>query len=303
MPAQFSRGELIYSIGRIAIASTLAASLGLVACSGSPNAAEAQPVSGADALQFTMISASAETMERLGVSSWMTQSISAYDLVVTGLDPAGQTKARAQFTADEQGGRAVAVVGTGLFAGDLQTDSQGNVVRNTLGAGPISALRLFGADAKRNADSLTAYDACSDAKAYVLVCAAGVAIACASVETGVGIAACGLAVAALTQANQAQKTACAPQNCFADWQCTDQFGPGWSCNQGACVQSTGMSGGCTSNADCSPGFTCDPTSGLCYKESTDGGSGDDGGSSSDPPPSGGGGGGVGDGDDAGRSSF
>ena len=85
--------------------------------------------------------------------------------------------------------------------------------------------------------------------------------------------ACALATIASGVAWYAMYRDCQPQNCTTDWQCTDQYGSGYSCQAGACVQSTVSTTGCHSDADCSGGFTCDVPSGICYYEGGGGGGG------------------------------
>jgi hypothetical protein len=225
----------------------------------------------------TVVAASEQTQQALGVAQWVVLTVPGGQAIV-GVDSAGAHLMQVRFRPGSSQDAPHAITWT-----DLKTKSTGSlllmpdatVVQNTLPAAAVLAGKLLDGDLRAQnqdgaLDKVVAYDACSVAREYTVACAVAVAVACLSVETGVGIAACAAAVGLLAQANDAERQACSPQYCFADWQCSDAYGPGWVCGAGGCVSESisypgsGESGGgggggedqctdlmfCMANAEC-----------------------------------------------------
>lgn len=119
------------------------------------------------------------------------------------------------------------------------------------------------------ASNVFAYDCASSTAAYEAALAIQ-AYACLVPEP-LEPEACAIATINAGIAWYAMNQDCQPQLCTANYQCTDKYGPDYSCQQGACVKSTASTPVCHSDADCSGGFTCDVSSGICYSEGGGGG--------------------------------
>jgi hypothetical protein len=127
-----------------------------------------------------------------------------------------------------------------LRGGKIRVDEAGKLVENSLDERAREFATLLDADVSRNVSgSKVPYDACSTATLAYYAALAAEITTCGTVPfTLVGAAACAAAAAAAIAAAQAKNEACAPQNCYADWQCTDKYGPGYVCSGGGCVYSS-----------------------------------------------------------------
>ncbi len=135
--------------------------------------------------------------------------------------------------------------------------------------------------------------ACEAAVFREWVAGIAAAVACMAPEP-LEVPACYLASLALAAATASRVAACIPkpsQLCYASYECTAKYGPGWSCSGGACVSSGIVTPGrCKVNGDCNMagGEVCG-LDGYCRPLNPSGGGG---GQPATPPSGGGGGGGA-----------
>lgn len=160
---------------------------------------------------------------------------------------------RAPFSVGVVDGRAGLALGFASSRHGIRIAPDGKVLSNDLDAKELAALRAFAKDHEAKAGSEIAYDACGAAQMAEAAAAASAVVACGTPEPFLPWA-CGAALMALVAAEAARRDACAPKNCYSNFDCTDRYGSGYVCNGGACVKSVisfPSSGQCFGNWDCS----------------------------------------------------
>lgn len=256
---------------------------------------------------FTTFRASRATFDRIGVERWKATE-RADGALLEGLATDARTKVSARFeTGVGEDGRDVVIhLASGTTRGAVRIGAAGATpivaltpeLRTALErlAGDLKSMQVAAERAPAGGIGLrdywdecyecanpppgTSYNSslfgsvssgCAWATAAAYAAAAAAGVACATPQPSLP-AVCAAAITAAAAAWAAAQQACAapaPTTCYASWQCTDKYGPGWVCSGGGCVKSTypggggggssnGGSGGigCQNDWDCEPGFIC-----------------------------------------------